>query len=79
VTWRKDGYVPQGVPHVDARHEQSIDKHGQWLIPRVEDPEHRYNHGDTARIDATAASVIAEAEGSSDNHDDSNTADAGVG
>jgi hypothetical protein len=35
VTWRKPGYVPQGVPHPgDARREASIDKHGRWLIPR---------------------------------------------
>jgi hypothetical protein len=86
VTWRREGYVPQGVPHpADARREQSIDKHGRWLIPRVEDPEHRYHHGDTARIDATAASVIAEAngsngsDGSTGSTDDANTADAGVG
>ena len=35
VTWRKPGYEPQGVPHpADARRAPSIDKHGNWLIPR---------------------------------------------
>lgn len=35
VTWRKPGYEPQGVPHpADARKELSIDKHGNWLIPK---------------------------------------------
>jgi hypothetical protein len=35
VTWRLEGYEPQGVPHPgNARREPSIDKHGRWLIPR---------------------------------------------
>lgn len=34
VTWRLPGYVPPGVPHPgDARHEPSVGKDGQWLIP----------------------------------------------
>lgn len=33
VTWRKEGYVPQGIAHpADARRVPSIDKHGNWLI-----------------------------------------------
>ncbi|MFT7649467.1 MAG: hypothetical protein ACI8Y4_004228 [Candidatus Poriferisodalaceae bacterium] len=36
VTWRQDGYEPQGMAHPgDARKEQSIDKNGKWLIPRA--------------------------------------------
>ena len=36
VTWRMPGYEPQGVAHPgDARKELSIDKHGNWLIPRT--------------------------------------------
>lgn len=35
VTWRMPGYEPQGLPHPgDARKETSIDKHGNWLIPK---------------------------------------------
>lgn len=35
VTWRMPGYEPQGLPHPgDARKELSIDKHGNWLIPK---------------------------------------------
>ncbi len=33
VTWRKEGYEPQGMTHADARREPSIGKHGEWLIP----------------------------------------------
>ena len=37
VTWRKEGYVPEGVAHPgDARKEPSIAKDGSWLIPRVD-------------------------------------------
>lgn len=37
VTWRREGYEPQGVPHPgNARKEPSIDKHGNWLIPKNE-------------------------------------------
>ena len=36
VTWRKEGYEPQGVAHPgDAHQEPSIGKDGSWLIPRV--------------------------------------------
>jgi len=35
VTWRLDGYEPQGVPHPgNARDTASIDRDGTWLIPR---------------------------------------------
>ena len=35
VTWRKEGYEPQGVPHPgNARKVPSIDHDGTWLIPR---------------------------------------------
>lgn len=37
VTWRMDGYEPQGVPHPgDARDKPSIAKDGTWLIPKKE-------------------------------------------
>ena len=51
--------MPQGVPHpADARREQSIDKHGVWLIPR-DRTDNRYgqNPPDIADVaDPTAVS-----------------------
>ena len=71
VTWRLEGYEPQGVPHPgNARREPSIDKHGKWLIPRNETARN-----ETARNETTANGTAGAAPGDSRQE----TSDAGVG
>lgn len=37
VTWRLEGYEPQGLARADARNEPSISKSGEWLIDNPND------------------------------------------